>query len=706
MALKLSFIFPALLVLVWSLPGSSQTRRSLPSPQAQYQISFRDQLKISDDLKLVTNVSSESVLFHCESAWKPVHGSALHLFVRHSADLDGDRSFLSASLNYGILRSLRLHQHNEELTEVVIPLPPEMLKHKNQLRLSVEQFSAKNNPSAELWTAVSNQSFIVIQYEGKRPQLDLELLPSPLLDHYSYRPKKLSLLLPEKVSSATLEAIALLLANLCNRVSPEAVDVSFVRSIQAARGPVLIVGTPQEQPELRILQGRSSVALYKRGAKTQVGLTTGEGLEESDGVAVLTTRTDDDHNPILFVTGSSPSGVLRAARNLVGPNIGVSGSIARFSQDPRRVSRTLRDWKGFIPPKNRFTLADLGFKELEFNRRNDYSILIPLNATPDAQFLNYGHGMVLVFELEVNHIFPDSHLDVSLNDTLLQSYGAQEISGTTRISLKIKVPALLLKPRNVLKIVLHGSWQDKGQESIGSLLPSSEFSLPRDYRAVLPDLGLLQFNLYPFSLRPDFSDTIVVLPNTSTEGVLASLAEVSCVLGRLSPTDQLAFRVRQLEDLTQEEKDKAHLIYLDLQDSKGMRRQTFLNWKPLPWIDSVKGVPTVQESASPWNSEKYVLRISANSSGALRQAIALCFSETILKQLKGDAAYLRSNQPVCFTLGPKREIQEHSYLAHVEVWLRVNWIALPIILTAASGLLFVGLRLTLSHYKSKRMLTG
>ena len=73
--------------------------------------------------------------------------------------------------------------------------------------------------------------------------------------------------------------------------------------------------------------------------------------------------------------------------------------------------------------------------------------------------------------------------------------------------------------------------------------------------------------------------------------------------------------------------------------------------------------------------------------------------------MKGEVAYLTPGQAVCFDLSKRKTIQEYSYLTHVEAWLQVNWMALPIILTVVSGVLFVGLRLALNHYKSSKGVT-
>src|SRR5262249_9344130 len=129
----------------------------------QYSIQFKDQLKISNDLRLTGRFGSQSVRFDCESAWKPAAGSALHLFIHHSGKVYGRRSFLSVTLNYGVLRSLRLDEDNQSVTEVIIPLPPAMLRSENEIVFSVEQFAASGT-SSDTWTAIKPSSFVTIQY--------------------------------------------------------------------------------------------------------------------------------------------------------------------------------------------------------------------------------------------------------------------------------------------------------------------------------------------------------------------------------------------------------------------------------------------------------------------------------------------------------------------------------------------------------------
>src|SRR6516225_5273381 len=116
-----------------------------------------------------------------------------------------------------------------------------------------------------------------------------------------------------------------------------------------------------------------------------------------------------------------------------------------------------------------------------------------------------------------------------------------------------------------------------------------------------------------------------------------------------------------------------------------------------------KGVlATVQESPSPSNTQKYLFNVMSNSPAALHAAIKIVFSEGTLKQLRGDTAYIYADRVASFKTTSVRQNYEYSYSTHLQAWLRENWIALPVILTTISCLLFVGLRLSLAQYKSRR----
>src|SRR5207244_2841298 len=64
--------------------------------------------------------------------------------------------------------------------------------------------------------------------------------------------------------------------------------------------------------------------------------------------------------------------------------------------------------------------------------------------------------------------------------------------------------------------------------------PETAFYLPRAYSARLPDLALLASSFYPFSIRADLSDVIVVVPDAPADAAFALVCELSAQLGRLA----------------------------------------------------------------------------------------------------------------------------------------------------------------------------
>jgi cellulose synthase subunit len=520
--------------------------------------------------------------------------------------------------------------------------------------------------------------------------LDLRQLPSPLVDNHSYRPKLLSVLLPPRVSSQTLEGTALLIANYAARLGDE-LAVHVVNSIDAASGPLLIVGTPEEQPMWR-LGGQLPFRLFRTGREMRLGSRQGP-FDAGEGIVALTEKPGRTFTPILLVTGNSPQAVSRAVRKLIEGSFNEPGTFARISQDVPITSRPRREWRGFVPPDSHFTLSQLGFKELKFDALNDFSLSVPIRATPDAAFLEYGHQMKLGIRFNSDAGIEHATLDVDWNGANLGRFAATDFSAGSRMSIPLKIPSRLLRQQNVLSMKWHGLDGSAEKDPSAWLLSTTEFDLPRDYRSSLPDLALLRPGLFPFGLRSDLSDAIIVLPEESSGEVAAALFEFAGLLGRLVPGDRFGFGVRRTNELTRETRASSHLITFRIGElSKGSR--------------SKRALASIEEKSSPWNAEKYLLNVTSSSPAALHAAIGTIFSETVLERLSGDTAYIYADGTSSFKTAPVRQISEYSYSTHLQAWLKENWIALPLILTAISCLLFVALRLMLVQYKNRNLPHG
>jgi hypothetical protein len=675
--------------------------KTLPDPPRSpgvIRLQFGEHLRIPQEFQLTGTTDARSASFTLPSRWKLLPGSSLHLFVRHSEELDGSRSFLSVTLNYGILRSFRLDQPNAALAEVVVPIPPLMIRRQNALVFSVEQFLKPNARSGEIWSSISARSFLELRYEERPPDLNLGRLPASFLEPHALSTNRLAVLLPRRFDPATLEATALLVANLSRRSPSDRVAVHVVRSIHAARDPLLVVGTPTEQPELSSLSWRSPLTVASVQGRMVLQPKGGATvLEDRDGVVGLATRTPGDPNPVLLVSGNSATGVLRAAKSVLSPAWTASGSFARVTTDARRVASRVREWPGFIPPRSFFTLADLGLEDLKITPDHNYSLAVPLNATPDARFFDYGHRMALRLKLNPDLVVGDARLLVQLNDVTLADDTVKETFRRSVGSVSVTIPPHVLRPRNVLRLTWIGPASGATEGVVAWLLSTSELYLPRYYAAELPELGLLQFQLYPFSLIGDLSDVTVVLTGDLNGETFSALLALSVGLSRLAPAHPLGFRVKRLVDLTEADGAESHLVFLNVEDRRDPLAARLSGWKPRPPVESLRNRPTIRAMASPWNRQRHLLVISAPSGRQLLQAVTDVFSESSLGQLRGDLAYVAAGRAESFVVGPRRQILEYSYQALVEAWLRTYWLALPIILITVSALLFIGVRLALRH---------
>jgi hypothetical protein len=644
--------------------GIASEKGRLPLLTPAYEIQFDRQLGLPGALRLRYTNDARFVDFRCEFGSEPVRGSALHLFLEHSPQLNPDRSFLSVSLNYGVLRSLRLDATNQGPTEIVIPLPPNLLHRNNRLILSVEQHYLTGSTPRSIWTSILGRSYITIHSEPVPAAYNLRELPLPLLDPGSYQPKVFDVLLPQRIAQPTLEATALLVANLAHRAATEPVTVNVVRSIAEAKHPLLIVGTSYEQPELWSVEDAAPVH--------------GEG-----GLAGISRGLAGSLLPILFVTSGSPEGVLRAARKLA--LTAVSGNPVKVVADTRYQPAAQHAWEGFIPPNGHFRVGDLGIEALTLGPEDDYTLALPLRAPPDFRFLPKGAQMTLQFQMAPGFSSLPRHLIVDLNGARLQDL---DVSGMVRdsfLSLTTNIPGSLLRSQNLLTISLPTQRPTAEPPPTAVLLPNSQFTLPCDYGAELPDLGLLRFHLYPFSRSPDLSDLVIAVPRVVDRGVFEAAVELASRLGRLAPADRVDFHVRQMGTFPERERTASQVISLSAVPSVGRAASAVL-----------------REAPSEWDRRKFVLAIDATSTAALKPAIEQFFAEPGLNRLTGDTAYMTAHGLSCLTTARKRNIGEILLLLHVEVWLKTDWLAMPAILTAISAVLFVAWRLALERYKSSR----
>ncbi len=694
MASRISVLVIALMTATGALARPHPQKSGLPfSTQL---IALGDRLHSGGDWRLSGPAASALVRFALPPRSEAVAGSTLHLFLSHSDKLDGDRSFLTVTLNYGILRSVRLDATNADMTEIVVEVPPASVRQNNQLVFSVEQYSPQ---SGSPLTVISARSFLEMHSIRVPMEWNLASLHEAATSPAAYGPERISVLLPDRPSSSTLEAIALLVAGLSHRAGQEQPALNVIHDVRRSDGLTLVVGTPLEQPSLTAL-ANTPLTFYRNGLRTLVGGNAPETVNQTDGFIQLRSSPSGG-GPVMLVTGNSPAAVLNAARALVGPTWRVADNFARISTSADWSELAPRHWDGFLPVRNSFQLRDLHEKNLPIAYPD--GVLISLNATPDAIFLPYAHQIILKLALAAQFRVPEAEIVVQLNGTELTRFNVDERFRTGAASLPVAIPARLLRTTNLLKVSWQGPAPAATDGTAGWVLGGSEFYLPRYYKAQLPELGLLQASFYPFSLRADFSDVLLIVPDRTDAAIVAVVLDLARVLARMAPADHLAFHLTHWNNVTADDLARYDLILLHPGSLTRLPSQLVGAMPHLPLRSgSGRDLRIIRELISPWNRDRYVLVINAESPAALSALVDAAFSPERMAALSGDTAVIEPAGTRCFALAPRQELREFSYNLALQAWLRAHWTALPLVLISVSGGLFVVVRLLLRQWGTPR----
>jgi hypothetical protein len=664
------------LTLAFAVHAGVSGADPVPASRQAVRIDFR-RLHPGGDLRLAGRSVQRTLTFELNRRWRPADGSALHLVVRPSPHLDSDRSFLSIAVNYGLLRSLRLGPSNGSEVRIVVPIPPALLKRRNEIQFVVEQHASADTTSADVWTTISGESFVEVQGIRRSPPMDLAELPDSFTDGVDGI-HDVAVLMPGRLSAGTLEGTALLVANLAKEVLPGRLRLHVTQSPRTS-APLLVVGTPEEQPYL------ARLAVRLRSTFGVVGLGTGPQGQR-----------------VLFATGTTAEAVKQAAVAALRRKT-LAGESATIVGEEADAPAAIRQWNGYVPPRATFRLADLEDTDLAIGAQRGLPLSVPIKVTPDVRFLGYGHRVSLRISVNPAVFDPTARLAVSWNHSPLGMYRlADYIDGETA-AIDVWPPAALLKPDNALTLQWIDGDTDDRAEAAAWLLRDTEFYLPRYYEANLPDLGLLSAGFYPFSLRADLRDVVVVMPPRLTATLFGALLDLSAAVARMMPGEHAAFRVKGANELSPQDLFSSHAIVLHSDETPSPLAVRLARSRRMLWSESGGRNPVIQEVESPWSSGRYLLALTAATDRELRGLISSTFSEQALANLSGDAAVVTQDGLAGRVISPARSVGDYSYAAAAEAWLRTNWAALPAILTLASGLFFVACRLAL---RARRPLRG
>lgn len=687
--------------------------QDLPPGAKRMRVSFADHLFVEDDVMLRGTHAEARVTFTRPASWRILPGSKLHVFYTHSGTLLPEQSSLTVRIAESS-RSVRLDKGGSDLREVELPIEPSRLGPYNAI-----QFVGGMHYTLEcedpfhptLWTSISRDSYIDFIYIEEDAFTDLAVFPYPYFDPLAYPPVELTYVMPRDPSSATLTALARVSGAIAQDAAYRPVDVRFVDEIPAApRGNYIVVGTAAEQPEAMRLLREAQIS---------------PPANASAGIVASMRLAQDRRYAALVVSGQSGEAVLRAASSLVDRSsrssfIGSSAVVERYESGAAAIPR---DWQGFVPDRTRFSFQELGFEGQTVRGVFSAPVRLEVKVQPDARpvehrqklHIHYAYGASLKREL--------STMEVVLNGISLRSVPLTNKSGSESEWLTVDVPWDLYGPYNRLELLFH-LYPDTFRECErvsdrqlwGSVYPDSYFEMPRDYWVEYPDLSTFARWGFPFTLRADLSETVVVLPGPGARDAVHTLVRLMNFLMKPHVRDTVRVRAVHAADINAAELAKAHVIFLAPHANPAaepLLSRAALVYSPDGRVahHGASGADletrlyregaVLEAQVSPWSDQHAVLLVHESEDGLLGTLYGPN-SAKVLAQIRGAAAVVAIDGQVNTVGAHHTQIfGEIPFPRRVRYLMSQYWGALLGIGILAMLFLFAAIRIILNRHRAR-----
>ncbi|MFQ3627182.1 MAG: cellulose biosynthesis cyclic di-GMP-binding regulatory protein BcsB, partial [Cyanobacteriota bacterium] len=593
--------------------------------------------------------------------------------------------------------SVPLNKPQGEIGTAIYDVPTHLLQDYNEVVIAALQ---NNSPTCtqdpfdpSLWTEILPDSKVVFDLAPKPVPLDFSRYPFPLFDELSLSPNELAYLLPSTPDEAWLTATSRFQSSLGRLAQFRPIDTRLVKQVnELSPGErLVIIGTTQTQPVLKSLK----LPLKLQGDRWLD--ETQKAIADDVGVLMLTT-SPDNKSLVLVATGNTPAAASKAVQFLLQSRdrqIG-TGSVILVKDLADVPTPDPRDWPGYLPVENSFQLKDLltqanePFQDITTRGSDAPPIEIDFRALPDDRFL-VGNVLTLRFSHgpQLNPL--TSLLEVQLDGLPLAGRKLDAIDGIRNGAFKVDLPADQIKPNSKLQIRFRLDPRERrscnralDQQLWGTVHADTSFDLKRENMARLPDLKLLQVG-YPFAAPQDLSQTAIALPNNPTPAELLLLLEVSERLGRLSKAESIKLNVYRADQLPAEVQKSLHLIAIgersrfplpDVFQSTGFNLETLFERRrdgaAIRTLPDVEGV--AKQVVSPWNGDRVLLALTAQSSTGIQQLQALFEQDALFYQLREDTVLISANDATVQANGPDAYTLEFLQQAQQRTTLsEANW---------------------------------
>jgi cellulose synthase operon protein B len=678
-----------------------------PLAAGQYVLEFNRSPIVGHRLRLQGIYDEARLQFTRPRNWAAKSAKVM-LRYRHSPALYATRSNLTVLINGTSVGSLPLNRKQGEIGTAVYDIPPGVLQDYNEVMVAALQ---NNSPTCtqdpfdpSLWTEILPDSKLVFDIQPEPIALDFSRYPYPVFDNLSLEPNRTAYLLPEQLDEAWLTPAARLQTALGRLAQYRALETRLLKSSEAMQPSerLIVIGTPKSQPALAAL-------------KLPLALKDGQILDEKQkalppdvGVLTLTT-TADEKNLVLVATGNGAEGVAKAVQFLVQSRdrqIGTGRTILVKQVDDVPTS-PLREWSNYLPTTQSFQLKDLRndhnqpLSEVTVRGADAPLIDFDFRALPDDQF-DPGNQMTLHYSYspQVNPL--TSMIEVQLDGVPVVGKRLSSEEGAVRDTLQLTLPPDRIKPDSKIQVRFQLDPRERrscnratDQQLWGTVHAETRFELKRHSSAQMPDLQLLKYG-YPLAAPQDLSRTAIVVPDAPTSGDIRLMLEFSERLGRLSRAESVKLNVYRAKQLPEQERKERHLVAIGAQSrfplpqafqSEGFALQNlFARKRDQSQIETLPdGQGVMKEIVSPWNPDRVLLALSAQTDQGLDQVHDLLSRDDLFSQIKEDTVLVKANvpnpspyDPQAYTLEflqrarQKQQITEMPALEQFFRFIRVN----------------------------------
>ncbi|MEW5858440.1 MAG: cellulose biosynthesis cyclic di-GMP-binding regulatory protein BcsB [Cyanobacteriota bacterium] len=684
------------------------------TPTSQYVLEFNRSPVVGDRFRLQGLYSEARLGFTRPRNWKVTSAKAAIRF-QHSPALLASRSNLTVRINGTSIGSVPLNRPQSQVGTVIFNIPPDRIGDYNDISIVAQQHNASDCKDEEpndqtLWTEVLPDSKLIFNYKPQPIALNFSRYPYPFFDDLSLEPNQIAYLQPRQLNESWLTAAARYQATLGRLADFRPLETSIVKGLDQVQvnERLVIIGTPEEQPALKTLQ------LPFKLANNQVLDGSRVPLPPDVGVLMVTT-TKDSGVPVLVATGNGAEGVSKAVQFLVqsqdrkiGTGQGIIvGEVTEVETPPQR------QWPRYLPQNKSFQLSDLQvpgtdkpFKDVTVRGSNAAPIQFDFRALPDDRFTR-GSSMTLRYSYGPQVNPRTSAVEVLLDGVFIGGERLNSETGATRKTLNVNLPENLIQPNSKIQVVFRLNPREPAdncgrvtdQQLTGTVHADTSFNLNREISVQLPDLKLLQYG-FPFAAPQDLSSTAIVLPDAPSSTDLLTLLEFSERLGRLSLADSIQLKVYKAGSFPAQDRSKFNLVGIGIREkfpfsevfqSGSFKLKDFFsrqfqqgNIQTLPDREGV-----IKEIISPWNSDRVLLALSAQTEPGLDRVRQLLSKDPWFFQLQGDTALISTNSSNssaydadAYNLeflqdSPQRRIDNTNLLSKISRWLQEHWFLLP-----------------------------